>query len=235
MRSQSYDLGVVALTIVTVIVSLFFWNVPYLLPIKVFVVFLHELSHGLAAILTGGNVERLVLLEDQGGLAFTRGGNNFLISSAGYLGSALWGTLLMRLAWQRPAVQRYAILGITAIFVGAIVLFIRDFYSLFYVFLFSAALFLIGRYGGARLHMITLWVLGSFSALYAVTDIATDVLARGPLAGTWFAGGNTFGNDAEILASITFIPAFVWGLLWISVALALYGFNVFSLMIRRGR
>ncbi len=235
-RGQTYDFGIITLSIMTVIAALFFWDAPFLLPVKTFVVFLHELSHGLAAILTGGSVEQLRLVEDEGGLAFTRGGNQILIASAGYVGSAVWGALLMRLAWQGPRVRRYAIQGIAAIFMAAVLLYVRDLYTLGVVALFTAVLFLLGRFGDSRVHLAVLWLLGTFSALYAIVDIGTDVLAQGPFAGIgWLGGGDAFTNDATILASITWIPAFVWGLLWSVMSIVIYGFNVFTLMIRRGR
>lgn len=235
-RGQSYDFGIITISIVTVAVAIFFWNAPVLLPIKTFVVFLHELSHGLAALLTGGRVERLMLVGEEGGLAYTRGGNQILIASAGYVGSALWGALLMRLAWQRDNVRRYAIHGIAAIFMLTVLLYVRDLYTLGMVALFVGVLFLLGRFGDGRVHMAVLWMLGSFSALYAVVDIGTDILVQGPFAGIgWLGGGTAFTNDAIILASITWIPAFIWGLIWCIMSIAIYAVNVYSLMVRRGR
>ncbi|MFT6786226.1 MAG: hypothetical protein ACJATG_002234, partial [Dinoroseobacter sp.] len=61
------------------------WSTPLALPLKILVVFLHELSHGLAAVLTGGSIEAISLSAQQGGHAITRGGNGFIILSAGYL------------------------------------------------------------------------------------------------------------------------------------------------------
>jgi hypothetical protein len=235
-RGQTYDFGIITLSIITVTVALFFWNSTFLLPVKTFVVFLHELSHGLAAILTGGSVEQLRLVEDEGGLAFTRGGNQILIASAGYVGSALWGALLMRLAWHGPRLRQYAIQGIAAIFLVAVLLYVRDLYTLGVVAVFSAVLFLLGRFGDSRVHLAVLWLLGSFSALYAIVDIGTDILVQGPFAGiAWLGGGTAFTNDAIILASLTWIPAFVWGVLWCALSMAIYIFNMYSLMIRRGR
>lgn len=228
-------MGIVGLSLVTVGVALFFWNSALLLPIKLFVVLLHEISHGLAAILTGGAVERLVLLRDEGGLAFTRGGSRFVILSAGYLGSALWGALLMRLAWAAPAVRRYAIQGIGLTLALVLLLYVRDFGTLIYVALAIVATFAIGWVGGSRLQMAILWLVGSFSCLYAVIDIGTDILMAGPLAGIPFLDSTPGFNDAELLASITFIPAFIWGLLWCGAAIALYCFNVVTLATRRGR
>ena len=74
------------------------WDTALIYPLKIFVVFLHEVSHAMAAVATGGSVERILLDPHQGGAAYTVGGNGFLTLSAGYLGSLLWGVLFI-LAW----------------------------------------------------------------------------------------------------------------------------------------
>ena len=69
----------------------FMWNTSLVYPLKIFVVLLHEISHGIASVLTGGTIERITLDPRQGGACYCGGGNNFLTLSAGYLGSLLWG------------------------------------------------------------------------------------------------------------------------------------------------
>ena len=58
----------------------------------------------LAAIATGGAVERIVLDANQGGAAYTRGGIPFVTLSAGYLGSLLWGVLFVMLGFSSGSV-----------------------------------------------------------------------------------------------------------------------------------
>ena len=70
------------------------WPTPIVYPLKVFVVFLHELSHGLMAVATGGRIESIALDWREGGETVSLGGSAILTLSAGYLGSerALPGT-----------------------------------------------------------------------------------------------------------------------------------------------
>lgn len=220
------------ITVATVAIALLFWDTPALLPLKVFVVLLHEVSHALAALLTGGSVEQLVLLQDQGGLAFTRGGSRFLILSAGYVGSALWGALFMQLAWSKSSIRNYAIQMIWLTLLVIMVLYLRDLYTMLYVTGIMLVVFTIGKWGNDFLKMLILWVVGTFSSLYAAIDIFTDILADGPFAGLFTAGAG-FTNDAQALASITLIPAFAWGLLWSTLTIALFLFNVYYLASRR--
>jgi hypothetical protein len=53
-----------------------------------------------------------------------------------------------------------------------------------------------------------LFVLGLTSALYAILDIKGDVLDRPEAL-----------SDARMLADLTGIPALVWGIAWISIAI----------------
>jgi hypothetical protein len=94
------------------LISLFHYPFRLLLPI------VHELGHGLAAILTGGEFLRFVVFADGSGLAYTQGGWRFVVIPAGYLGVALFGAGLILLGrshrWSRVA------LGVIG---GAMVLF----------------------------------------------------------------------------------------------------------------
>ncbi len=76
----------------------FLWDTWLVTPLKLFVVMLHEVSHGLAAVATGGSIDRIVLTPDLGGACFCGGGDAFLTLSAGYLGSLLWGAALVLIA-----------------------------------------------------------------------------------------------------------------------------------------
>ena len=74
------------------------WNTLFVYPLKIFVVFMHEVSHGLAAIATGGRIVEIQINPQQGGHALTQGGSRFWTLTAGYLGSLLWGGLILLLA-----------------------------------------------------------------------------------------------------------------------------------------
>ena len=66
-------------------------------PFRLFVTMIHELGHGLAAVLTGGDFVRFEVTKYGAGLAYTTGGSRFAIIQAGYLGTALFGAALLYL------------------------------------------------------------------------------------------------------------------------------------------
>lgn len=183
------------------------WATPVVLPLKVFVVLLHEISHGLAAVASGGTIERIAVHANEGGVTWTRGGWPFLILSAGYLGSLLWGLALIELAGTRPRTARRALatLGIIILVVAA--LFVRNLFGFLFAALFGAALMLGSRRLGPTGVALCLLGLGLTSALYALLDIRSDIIARPHLE-----------SDAHMLMELTGVPTLVWGVLWGGIA-----------------
>ena len=185
------------------------WSTPFVFPLKIFVVFLHELSHGLAALLTGGSIVRIELSADEGGLCTTRGGWPFVITSAGYLGSLLLGSLLLRTGGRaRPGTQRLVLGATGAVVALATVLWIRTPFGFFWGLGAGAALAAAAAWLPAGAAVACLRLLGVTSCLYALWDIASDLILRSDPR-----------SDASALARSTGIPAIVWGLLWGGVAL----------------
>ncbi len=184
------------------------WDTALIYPLKVFVVFLHEVSHGLAAVLTGGTVERIVLDRFQGGAAYTRGGNAFLTLSAGYLGSLLWGALFIVLAFSRRLRPRWILGAVGGGMLLLTFLLVRSWFGFAFGLAFGAGLLAVARYLGPGWNRALLIGLGLTSTLYAILDIKSDILDRPHLR-----------SDAAMLAEMTGIPTAVWGFLWIGIAL----------------
>lgn len=64
-------------------------------PLRLFVTMIHELGHGLAAILTGGRFDHFEVTQRGAGTAYTLGGWRLAIIQAGYLGTAIFGAVLL--------------------------------------------------------------------------------------------------------------------------------------------
>ena len=184
------------------------WDTAIIYPLKIFVVLLHEVSHAAAAVATGGTVERILLDVNQGGVAYTRGGNAFLILSAGYLGSLLWGALFILLAFSRWLKPRWIMSGVGISVLLLTLFLVRSYFGFGFGILFSVALLAGAKYLSQGVNRGFLLGLGLTSALYAILDIKSDVLDRPHLQ-----------SDAAMLAEMTGIPTAAWGLLWIGIAL----------------
>ena len=218
-RSRAFE-GLIP--VAAALVAFAFWQSPLLLPLKIFVVLLHEISHGLAAVLTGGAIVSIHLSADEGGLCLTRGGSRFLTLSAGYLGSLFFGALLVLVAARsRRDRAVVALLGIALL--GVTLIFVRTLFGVAYGLLAGAALLLAARTLPESASDAILKVLGAVSCLYAVWDIASDVLLR-----------DVPGSDASALGRLTGVPAPVWGLLWAGIAVVVTAFT-FLKAARAGR
>jgi hypothetical protein len=184
------------------------WDTVIVYPVKVFVVLLHEISHAVAAVATGGSVERIVLDANQGGAAYTRGGISFVTLSAGYLGSLLWGVLFVVLGFSRWLRPRW-IIGAIGLFVLLVALsVVRGPFGLFFGLAAGGGLLAAAKYLSQRTNRVLLLGLGLTSVLYAILDIKSDILARPHLR-----------SDAAMLSEMTGIPTIFWGFLWIAIAL----------------
>ena len=187
--------------------TLLLWDTFVVYPFRLFVVFLHEISHGLAAVATGGALVSIGLSFDEGGVCLTRGGWPFVILNAGYLGSLLWGALFLLLGGRRTRAR--SVVGLVGAFTLAVTLvYVRTWFGFLYGLL--AALLLLGV--AARLKPAVseflLAAIGATSCLYAVWDIASDVLLR-----------HSNESDAAALARLTGIPAVLWGVAWAAFSL----------------
>jgi hypothetical protein len=115
------ELRTVALALLA---SLLLWNLPFggvlLYPFKLLATWLHELSHALAMIATGAGLDRVMIYRDTSGLAYAKSSvdafGSAIIAAAGYMGTPLWGALLVVVARDARA-ARYALLVLAALLV----------------------------------------------------------------------------------------------------------------------
>lgn len=182
-------------------------STPLLYPLRILIVFFHELSHGLAAILTGGSIESLTLSADEGGLVWTRGGSPFLIFSAGYVGSLLVGVLLFLIAL-RTEVDRAAVAALGLIMLVIAALYIRDGFPLIFCLLTGAALLLMARFLPHTVSDLTLRIVGLASMLYVPQDIISDTITRSELR-----------SDARMLAEEFGGATVLWGGAWLLISI----------------
>jgi len=187
------------------------WSTWLLYPLKILVVFFHELSHGIAALLTGGSIVGIEVVAQEGGVCRTVGGSRFLTLSAGYLGSLVFGGVILVLA-ARTRRDRELAVGLGALLFLTALVWVRPIFSFGFLFalLAGAALAAAGLYLPPDVVDTLLRGIGLTSIFYAVLDIRDDVLARPRVC----------QSDAVQLAQLTGIPAYAWGVLWITLALA---------------
>ena len=198
----------IALILIFLVIS-FLWGTLVLYPLKIFVVFMHEVSHGLAAYLTGGSIVEIQINSQQGGHALTRGGNRFMILTAGYLGSLIWGGIILLMAARTHFDKAISVLigiGMVGITIG----FGSDMFTYIFGVGFGVVLITFGLFLPEVANDWILRVIGITSCLYAILDIKSDILDRSHLR-----------SDARMLAELTHLPTLFWGIVWIVIAIGL--------------
>lgn len=196
-------------------------------PFQLFVTLIHELSHGLAALLTGGRFLEFTITFNASGLATTAGGWRWLIIPAGYLGAALFGGFLLVLVHRSPGnrERRWLAIGLGVFFALMTVLFARNLTAMAVGGLAALALLLLGWYGPPLLLLFGLYLLAVQAALNAVDSLLGLMqLNSGPFQ---------LPNDAQTMADLTHIPAVVWAILWSLTALVVLIGSIY-LSLRRG-
>ncbi|MGI8470523.1 MAG: M50 family metallopeptidase [Pyrinomonadaceae bacterium] len=219
--------------LIATVITIALWFIPYadylVYPIRLFVTFVHEGSHVLAALLTGGTVESLSVASNGSGEVYSVPSGFFgaiLTSSAGYLGSTAFGVLL--LVAIRRAVSARIVLTASAIFVGAMtILFglLAPFWNLlpanttiggiaFTVIagtLLTTGLLAIARYAPPKAAQFVLSFLAVQCVLNALSDLKAVFFLSSPFT-------NPMQTDAANMANATGIPAIAWVVIWIGIS-----------------
>jgi hypothetical protein len=179
------------------------WQTPLVTPLKILIVFLHEVSHAVATVLTGGSVVSLSIDPMQGGMVVSRGGSRFATLSAGYVGSLLIGVALflaaVRTTWDRSVV---AGLGVVLFVVAAA--YVRDWFGMAFCLAAALSLLAVARFLRREINDLVLRVIGLASMIYVPLDIFSDTIARSYLR-----------SDARMLAEEFGGPTLFWGGLWL--------------------
>jgi hypothetical protein len=220
--------------LIATVITLALWFIPYAeiltYPFRVFVTFIHEGGHALAAILTGNSVASLSVATNGSGLTetySTEGGllSRLFISSAGYIGAIAYGTLLLFLI-RRAIAARIVLVGTSILILGLTLVFglINPIWNLSGLsgipftlvagIIIAAGLFAVARFGSARVASFFVSFLAVQCVLNALTDLKTVLFLSSPFAAA-------VPNDAQNMANATGVPAFFWAVIWIGISLAL--------------
>lgn len=208
--------------ILATFVSVALWFVPYawvaVYPFRMFVTFIHEGGHAIAAIMTNGMVEKMVIYADASGETYTVGGMPLLIASAGYLTSAAYGALMLALS--RKSVHATKILLINAGIILALTFYFggSSFSWIVGISLVVALAFFSISVSEPFAHFLLnfLAVQCSLNALY---DVRTLI---------WVASTTKLHNDAAIMEQLTLIPASIWAIGWAGLSLLFLVIGLFN-------
>ncbi len=208
--------------------SWFFAPASYIVyPIQLFATFIHEGSHVIATLATGGSVTSLTVSPDTSGAVWSQPSgwlSSLIISSAGYLGTTAFGIGL--LIWFRLGYSARVALFISSGFVAlmtfvfGVVMPAWNLFNTNVTFgsvaftvvsgtILSVALYAIGKYAADK------WVNFSIAFL-AVQCLLNAVFSLKTLF--FLTASSDAHSDAANMAAATGIPAFAWVLIWIGIS-----------------
>jgi hypothetical protein len=202
-------------------ITVLLWFIPFAefltYPFRIFVTFIHEGGHALAAVLTGNSVHSLQIFKDASGVTYaTRSGliSDFVIASSGYLGAMAYGALLLILI-RRSIAARIVLIGTAALILGLTLIYgLSSLFTIFSGLFISLGLILAAKRAGPRLASFLVSFLAVQSLLNAILDLKTVLFLSSPF-------GPNVHTDALNMANATGIPAIFWALLWAFIAFIL--------------
>lgn len=193
----------IAVLLIAVVSALPFGSYA-LYPFALFVTLVHETSHAVMAVATGGAVKSIRINPDLSGVTFTGGGIGPLIASAGYLGATLAGVAVLLTPLR---LARWALAALAAVPLAALIAFHpASMFTAAWSIAFAAALALAAWKAPARLAAFLQIFLGVAMGLNAARDLLTLIFISGHDAHIY--------SDAKLMSNLLFLPPLFWAGLW---------------------
>jgi hypothetical protein len=210
---QSRSLLLIASAITVALMFLPYSNI-LLYPLRLFVTFVHESGHAMAAIISGGSVESLTVSPNGEGLTMTRGTPWFawLVLSGGYLGTTIFGALLLQVG----RLKRWQNAGRATLYAAAaFLLTVTLLWGHSNPFTLLAGIVLAALIGG--LARFSTPRVADFIASFLAVQCCLNAL--GDLRILLYLTTNTHvDNDAVFMQQQYLLPAVFWASLWAVMA-----------------
>ena len=230
--------------LVAAALSIILWFIPFAeiltYPFRLFVTFIHEGGHAIAALLTGNSVGSLsVAINASGETYTTKGGliSQALVSSAGYLGSMAYGAMLLVLIRKAIAARVVLVGSAVVIMVLTVVygLLAPIFtwgalsgipFTLLAGTILSIGLIAVAKFAKPRMATFFVSFLAVQCVLNALLDLKTVFFLSSPFA-------PTAPTDAVNMANATGIPALFWATAWIVISLGILALTMRIYVVTR--
>ena len=204
---------------VAIILMAVILHLPYfkftLYPFMIFSTWVHEMCHGMAAVLVRGGVQKLYVYKDGSGLAYTwttgEDWKRAFVASAGYTGTAVIGAFL--LLWRRT--RRGPTIGLIVMgcaMLLSVALYVRNAFGIVAVLLIGISIVLCGWKLPAQGVLYLYCFLAatcSFNALDSINDLM-DIQE-----GEAYVNGQESSTDAHTVASLWGLTYGFWAVMWL--------------------
>jgi hypothetical protein len=221
--------AILLLLITIVNVSLFQFELgrQLLYPFTILGTWFHEMSHGLMAMLNGGNFEKLEIFSDGSGVATSSGDLFFgrisraLVALAGPLGPTAFGYLFFRIAKNEKAIN-YGLWFLSLLMILSLFIWIRSIYGLVVIGAMSGLILYVSFQANKTLKEGTVLFLGlqaCISVYLSLGYILTEEVA---------IGNQVMKSDTGVVEEMLFLPHYIWGIVIIFISI----YVIFDSLIR---
>ena len=195
----------------------------YLLyPFMIFSTWIHEMCHGMAAVLSGGYIAKLQIFKNGSGLAYTASSHRGFVASAGYPGTAVTGCLL--LLFRRTTLgPTIGTIGLGSAMLISCALYVRDSFGA--IVLPVEAVFLI--LCAWKLPAAWLDILYNFLATVCCLN-AIENMQDLYASSQGYAGDKLMNSDAHTVAALWGGDYRLWATIWLLMALLLTVVGIFG-------
>jgi hypothetical protein len=185
------------------------------------------MSHGLMAMLNGGNFEKLEIFSDGSGVATSSGELFFgrisraLVALAGPLGPTAFGYLFFRIAKNEKAIN-YGLWFLSLLMILSLFIWIRSIYGLVVIGAMSGLILYVSFQANKTLKEGTVLFLGlqaCISVYLSLGYILTEEVA---------IGNQVMKSDTGVVEEMLFLPHYIWGIVIIFISI----YVIFDSLIR---
>jgi hypothetical protein len=181
-----------------------------LYPFTIMGTWFHEMSHGIAAMLLGGNFIKLELFYDGSGIAthtssvFLGGIGNAFIAAAGPLGPAIFGSIFL-ISSKNSKYTKIFLFCFSILLFLSVLFWVRTVFGIIIILFFGFGIFFAAKKLSTKHQKLLLQLLG-------VQSIMSVYLSIGYL----FSSGATIGegnyySDTQVMQNALFLPYWFWG------------------------
>ncbi|WP_061231955.1 M50 family metallopeptidase [Leptospira noguchii] len=208
---------------ISIALTLFsFWDHHLVGYLKDFIVFIHEIGHAVAALLTGGSVHTIELHGNESGETIASSGSGFFIFvvSAGYLGSCLMGGFLLNRGFSGKMIRP------TLISFGTILLLMTISYSKpgnlaqYTGILWGLGFVLLGIFN-LRINRFVLVFIGTSISLYSLYDLldftGNIAYTDAGIMAAWITGANSSQVVPKSVIVLGYLIALLWSFFSLSI------------------
>jgi Peptidase M50B-like len=188
-----------------------------LYPFKIFSTWVHEMCHGLAALLMGGRIAKLQIFKDGSGLAYTsvnRTWQGGFVASGGYPGTAITGCIL--LLFRRTTLgPTIGTIGLGLALLLSCALYVRNIFGV--IMLSAEGVFLLV----AAWQLPAVWLDNLYNFLAVTCCLnAFETIQDLFSASQGYVNGQQMSSDAHTVAEIWGLHYLFWATLWLLMSFA---------------